>query len=464
MIYPRYTFTSAQQRYFRQFDTFKEQTPSAFCAYCLQLLYPDQVFYEAFAGEENDLPCYEWGFLPTRPLSSPNCVVVCKQRHDRHNCIEPIYCGPTIPFDLNYHERGAVAPLKLMNKMTRMKSANRAYCGQYQVSGALWTERNLDFSDMLYGGTLGMPYNKDYQERIDPDRVQTVFGHLCTLNPRLNIYTGVEMQALYARFTLAKVAKRGDPLPVNSWPMNYLMHISDVTPNTSQAPLDDLVIGSVREYDVKFSEHPDLLVLLFPYLYTNGRGYYSLCSPPPAEDRERSENEGGYAVANMQCTLTKYAKQRLLLADRRFGRSPEYLFFMMDMIEKHNIHSSNRHVVPLKEREAPLRRQDVFLDGAYKFDRVSLVPYVVRSSYAYKRIHSLNLQAMFDALGLPQLFITLTCNGFATEFMILLEGERPWMDPVLFALHYKRMSQEIMNKYIKKGVKKKRGCLCVFHE
>lgn len=68
---------------------------------------------------------------------------------------------------------------------------------------------------------------------------------------------------------------------------------------------------------------------------------------------------------------------------------------------------------------------------------------------------------MFDSLGPPQLFITLTCNDFATEFTTLLEGERPWVDPVLFALHYKRMSQEIMNKYIKKGVKKARVALWV---
>lgn len=205
---------------------------------------------------------------------------------------------------------------------------------------------------------------------------------------------------------------------------------------------------------MKFAEHPDLLVLLFPYLYTNGRGYYSLCRQPSENNPAVSEEEeGGYAIMNGQDSFTKYAKHRLLLADRRFGHSPKFLLFAMDMIKKLNIYSSSRHVVPLKERECPLRRDEALRDDeVYNHSRVSLVLHTVRSSYAYKRVHNPDLQVMFDALGPPQLFITLTCNDFASGYETLLEGKQPWVDPILFALHYKRISQEATNKYIKKGV------------
>ncbi|CAO3610318.1 unnamed protein product [Mucor hiemalis] len=39
-----------------------------------------------------------------------------------------------------------------MTQITRGKSANNAYCGHYMQSGTMWTETNLEFAQMLYGG------------------------------------------------------------------------------------------------------------------------------------------------------------------------------------------------------------------------------------------------------------------------------------------------------------------------
>lgn len=136
-----------------------------------------------------------------------------------------------------------MAPFKLMSKVTRMKSANRAYCGKYQVSDSLWTVRNLEFSDVVFAGTLGMPYNKNLNERVNQRKVQAAFDKLCQLNRRLEMYRGPLIQELYARFTLTKIKKDGDPVPVNSWSMNHLMPIGDVIPNASEVAIDDLVIG-----------------------------------------------------------------------------------------------------------------------------------------------------------------------------------------------------------------------------
>ncbi|CEP10308.1 hypothetical protein [Parasitella parasitica] len=55
---------------------------------------------------------------------------------------------------------------------------------------------------------------------------------------------------------------------------------------------------------------------------------------------------------------------------------------------------------------------------------------------------------MFQKLGPPQLFLTFTCDDFATEYNQLLDGEPPWSDPVLFAQHYRRCFQRMLNYYI----------------
>lgn len=59
---------------------------------------------------------------------------------------------------------------------------------------------------------------------------------------------------------------------------------------------------------------------------------------------------------------------------------------------------------------------------------------------------------MFLRLGSPSLFLTITCNDFATEYEQLLPGMRPWDDPVLFQQHFKRSFQHVFNTYILKSV------------
>ncbi|ORE01076.1 hypothetical protein BCV72DRAFT_323163, partial [Rhizopus microsporus var. microsporus] len=176
----------------------------------------------------------------------------------------------------------------------------------------------------MYAGVLGIPYMKGLQRHVNYDRVRQIFDDLCEMNPRLNAYRQDDMQRLYAKFSLSKMARTGEPIPRDSWPVNYLMPIADLPPRMAEIPLEDLPIGNLQDFDVKLRDHPDFLVLLFPYLYTNGRGYYSLCSDPRDG---KSEAEGGYAMANQYQTFSKYVKQRLLLADRRFGRCPEFIFF-----------------------------------------------------------------------------------------------------------------------------------------
>ena len=80
----------------------------------------------------------------------------------------------------------------------------------------------------------------------------------------------------------------------------------------------------------------------------------------------------------------------ILGADRRFGRSTEFIFFMFDYIEKKNIHSASRLVVPVLPGIQYTRA--LIHDGnRYILENVSRVPYTIRSSRAYKKRHGLNL-------------------------------------------------------------------------
>lgn len=76
---------------------------------------------------------------------------------------------------------------------------------------------------------------------------------------------------------------------------------------------------------------------------------------------------------------------------------------MLDLIEKKKIHSAERFVVPIEGHRRYVR-QDVHDGHQFRMENVSIVPYTVRSSAAYKKCHTLNLQTLFLVLGPPQVF------------------------------------------------------------
>ncbi|CEP11262.1 hypothetical protein [Parasitella parasitica] len=84
----------------------------------------------------------------------------------------------------------------------------------------------------------------------------------------------------------------------------------------------------------------------------------------------------------------------------------------------------------------------------------SSVPQTIRGSFAHKRKHALNLHCIFENLGSPQLFLTITCNDFAPEYQ-QYDGQQPWDDAVMFATKFKRNFEELFSKYILKNLSKK---------
>lgn len=118
------------------------------------------------------------------------------------------------------------------------------------------------------------------------------------------------------------------------WQHNYIMSLSDVDPREGEVEMDTLVLSvdAAGDREIHYQDDPSsILTLIFPYLYTNGRGYFSLCN----WNRDNvGEDINGMADANVYLTVAAYVKQLIHMADRRFGRCVEFLFFMLDFIGK----------------------------------------------------------------------------------------------------------------------------------
>lgn len=303
------------------------------------------------------------------------------------------YPGPNIDRYLggrafSYRERSALSPIKLMSQVTQGTSRVRNYCGHYEQTGTIWTGHNLEFTQMLYGGMMGSPIISGIMQPIDQAKVQRVARVLQEMNSRLAAYDELQVRADTERHALRKIYQLGETRPnEQAWLHNYALNIESEDPLAGNVNLDDLIIGvDDRSNDVHYRDISHVLVLIFPYLFTQDVGYYSLHNEPI----DVTEAEGGYAVANRHLTVSVYTKLLIQSADRRFGRSPEFLFFMLDYIERKNIHSYNRFVLPVAGNHE-YRRGDVYRDGGYVTDTTSTVPHTIRSSRAYKKKHGLNL-------------------------------------------------------------------------
>ncbi|CEP08961.1 hypothetical protein, partial, partial [Parasitella parasitica] len=213
-----------------------------------------------------------------------------------------------------------------------------------------------------------------------------------------------------------------------------------VNPEASEAAFEDLIIGkngSNGSY-IRLSTE-SLLALMFPHLYPQCKGHISM-STPNEDNIAKDESHGGIAKATLYGeTLKGYTRQRLYMADRRFARDQAFIFFLLDCVEKSNIASANRHVVSTKGR-GNLTQRDIIDPTTRKFNKniVSNVPYIVRSSFAYKRKNFLNLSTVFRNLGSPQLFLTFSCDDYSSDFTAATGTSKPWEDPVLFSAHFKR--------------------------
>jgi hypothetical protein len=196
------------------------------------------------------------------------------------------------------------------------------------------------------------------------------------------------------------------------------------------------------------------MALLFPWLFINGKGHYSFVSKNHViKDTNGNiipEERGGAASAtSISTTFATYFKQQLLNVDRRFSRDPAFLFWAFDVKEKSNIHSAKRHTVRTGGRD--LTKHDLIdSEGNSDYSKVTIVPNNISSSYAYHRKHYLDLKAMCDNLGPPQLFLTFSCDDKAPSFQNATGLRETWLDPVLFSVHFQRKWNQFFQTIKKK--------------
>lgn len=320
----------------------------------------------------------------------------------------------------------------------------------------------MENTAMNYGGTMGIPVLNEIMSGIDIAKVMLIHDELRMQNPLLTTpFDSGDVRHTIQQSMFCKLVNKTDVETAHRWYHNQAMTMDQVHPNAARHTFEDLIIGhDQRDHSrVTYKDRPAVLVEMFPYLYTEGRGYYSFESNV-GNCATNDEPQGGVALANKRgMTLGAYAKQTVMMADRRFGSCLEYLFAMMDDIEKHNIHSYARHAVPTVPGMTYTR--EMLTDGNdFLPESTSFVPHTIRSSFAHKRKHQLNLSCIFENLGSPQLFLTFTCYDFAEYYRKkpLVPGQdptdidQPWDDPVLFADKFRRNFQQMFKQYILKGV------------
>lgn len=99
-----YPFNSIQQNQIETFHSFCTETPSAFCASCMVVIYPEEKKYTN--AEVNRWSCEDWQLTP---IVEEKGIVVCKACASARRSIKVIsYPGDMTDAttQLNYRERG----------------------------------------------------------------------------------------------------------------------------------------------------------------------------------------------------------------------------------------------------------------------------------------------------------------------------------------------------------------------
>lgn len=354
---------------------------------------------------------------------------------------------------LNYRERCAISPIKLMTQITRKSNMKSGVIGHYQVSGAISVKHNFEFAEMAYGSTLGLYYKRGDPKIINKKKVIAAYEALKRVHPLLQRY---ELPKLTRSLVNYHIKESSNFIGVRNrdgvvqWPDNCFFSENNVNPEAADVAFSDLIIGrdgATGSY-IRLSTE-SLLALMFPHLYPKCEGHYSMASPTE-ENTSRDESHGGIAKATLYNeSLKGYTRQRLSIRDRRFAKDQAFVFFLLDCIEKNNIAAANRLVVSTKGR-GNITQRDIVDSATNKIKRniVSTVPYIVRSSFAYKRKNFLNLSTVFRNLGAPQLFLTFSCNDYSDDFSAATGTQYPWEDPVLFGNHFRRKWLKFFDKYV----------------
>ncbi|KAI8635865.1 hypothetical protein BD408DRAFT_125582 [Parasitella parasitica] len=360
-----FQLTHNRRMQIQTYRNFSEQTALHYwCCVCLKNLYPEEVHYNKNLRIDNNLPAYRWGY--TAQTNAKGHAVTCRS-HKETSIIkdtEFIFPGKELEItkQLNYRELSMLSPIKLMSKMTRKKSGFHGRLGHYELSGDVYIKFNYEFASMLYQGSSSLFFIDNANRlAINMQVVRAAWKELTDQNPLLKQYRLPHIESALVKHHVSTYPERvglrdnthGEYSDYinrdNNWENKMARPLADGTAGIAEDGEEflRLLIGSdTNNIKVTYS-HPLLLCLLFPYLFTNGKGFYSL--------KKRSEKlfqhsyipkETDLASYN-NITLREFSKMLLLGKDRRFAKDPSFIFILLDIIEKQTIFSYNRRVIQL---------------------------------------------------------------------------------------------------------------------
>ncbi|CEP16231.1 hypothetical protein, partial, partial [Parasitella parasitica] len=168
-----------------------------------------------------------------------------------------------------------------MSRMTRKTNTAESYCGHYELTGSMWSKVNMEFTQMLHGGSLGIPILENIMQDIDVNKDNATHYTL-------------------QKSMLCNLVNRADVNAAQQWYHNYVFSNESVTPNATRHNFEQLILGhDERDHSrVEYGNCPAVLAEIFPYLYTQGRGYYSFATHKGAITN--LEPTGGISLANMR--------------------------------------------------------------------------------------------------------------------------------------------------------------------
>ena len=128
---------------------------------------------------------------------------------------------------MNYREKAALTPIKLMSQITRKSTLSHGRIGHYEVKGNMYNVHNYEFAEMAYGGTLIMFFQRGDPININKKNVQDTYKRLQETHPLLARYNLPQLTYSLVNYHISENKKRVGI--EKGWLNNALFAKDDVT-------------------------------------------------------------------------------------------------------------------------------------------------------------------------------------------------------------------------------------------
>jgi len=470
--------SSKLQRLYNKFqNNILAQWPRIPCVYCGKLLYPEKArwsFYDPSITyplqQHTNLPL---SFNPNIDHITQPRIPTCESCKDPSTRFSFPYLSP-MPIEITsvpLHKRKHLSPIYLHSSLGRTPNSN-PYSEYRSLTGTMGYSRNIR-AHALYSGTLGafLEQTEDHNTNSNSPHDQTLrraATWLAENNPYLHPYANIlsspnGYQNQDGPFPRARhIPTDSHAPPTNSRDIiipNY--DLPDEIHN-EDFHYTRLMAGFIQENDnlrIPISTYdPNLEPLLFPDLFTDGKGHFHDTLTQSTSNNEiRVETYG------------KYIKLRLMNVDPRWRLHhhwPSWSYLQLEKLRHHqntqrllrqaHFNSNNNPNPHLPTARDLLQPSTYSSHDIINESKTIPIPSFVRTGDTYFHRKQLHLNAMMNKLGLPTLFITLSmAENRWTHLQDILsksdnENTLPTNRPFHCANYFVHKFQSLKNKLYKK--------------